>query len=120
MLDGAVRPVTCSPRPYTVDHENAPLAVLRTTPGEPSTSSAVPRVPSGPGLVARVEPSSERGSEPPVRAWWQDPHATVRVDDTCSSQKSVLPRFALAVVTGFSAGCGGGGSGVSGGGGGGP
>src|SRR5206468_4423406 len=105
--------------PKVGEQENAPSAVLSTTPGEPRMSSAVPVTASGPGLVAWAEARVERGSEPPARAWWQLPHAIVRVDESCSSQKRVLPRFALAAVTGLPAGCGGAGRGCSGGGGGG-
>jgi hypothetical protein len=82
-------------------------------------SSAVPSTPSKPALVEAGSARCERGSMPPVSARWQVPHATVRDEDSCSSQNSVLPRLALAVVTGLPIGVGMGGSGVSGGGGGG-
>src|SRR5690606_24931216 len=54
----------------------------------------------------------ERGSLPPARGWWHVAHATVPVDDICSSQNSTLPRLAFAVVIGLPAGTGGGGKGV--------
>src|SRR5689334_8492276 len=119
MNDGAVRPVTCSCIANSPEPPSASCAERSTTPGEPTTSSAVPVTPSAPGLIARAEPTTERGSDPPRTGWWQLPHATVRLDDSCSSQNSTLPRFAFAAVIGLPAGTGGGGSGVSGGGGGG-
>src|SRR5215831_14371642 len=82
-------------------------------------SSCVPSTPSGPGAVAVAIPLTERGSEPPVSARWQVPQATVRVEDSCSSQNSVFPRFTLAGVIGLPGGTGGGCNGWSGGGGGG-
>src|SRR5512144_1376995 len=119
MNDGAWRVVTWTPRPNTAAAAYEPSALASTTPGEPVMSSAVPVTPSGPGAVAVATPLTERGSEPPVSARWQVPHATVRDDDSCSSQNSTLPRFTLAGVIGLPGGTGGGGSGVSGGGGGG-
>src|SRR5262245_40140352 len=98
MCDGANRPVTCEAMPNVADREYDPSAFASTTPGEPVMSSAVPAMPSGPGFD--VTPTRDRGSEPPFCARWQVPQATVRDDDSCSSQNSTLPRFVFARVIG--------------------
>src|SRR2546425_10069992 len=84
------------------------------TPGDAKTSSAVLKIPSAPGLRDRALPTIARESDPPFVAKWQVPHATVRVEESCSSQKRVLPRYAFAAGTGFPAGAGGGSSGAGG------
>src|ERR1700750_2019668 len=85
-----------------------PSALLSVTPGEPKKSSAVLKSESAPGFLALELPTAVRGSEPPLVAMWHVPHATVRVEESCSSQKRALPNAAFAAVTALPAGAFGG------------
>src|SRR2546421_12629217 len=93
---------------------NVPSLLLLTTPGEAYTSSAVPNSPSAPGFVDLALLMMARMSEPPLVEKWQVPHATVRVEESCSSQKSVLAKNAFVAVTGLPAGAAGGFKGLTG------
>src|SRR6187455_1881295 len=86
IADTDERPVTWTPNPKTECSTGAPDASIDTTPGEPKMSSGDGLSASGPALTPM------RGSVPPLAPRWQEPHATVSLLDSCSSQNRIFPR----------------------------
>src|SRR5215207_8540955 len=99
MYERDLRPVTCSRKPYAGERLYVPSELFEGTPGEPNTSSAVSKTASAPGFRARALLTTVRESDPPLAEKWHVPHETVRVEESCSSQKRVLPSAAFAAVT---------------------
>src|ERR1044072_3455440 len=99
MYERDLRPVTCSRKPYVAERLYVPSKLFVGTPGEANTSSAVLKAPSAPGFRARGFAALVRESDPPLAEKWHAPTETVRVEESCSSQKRALPSAAFAAVT---------------------
>src|ERR1044072_3299968 len=99
MYERDLRPVTCSRKPYVGERLYVPPELFEGTPGDANTSSAVLKAPAAPRVRARAVLTIVRESDPPFAEKWHVPHETVRVEESCSSQKRVLPSAAFAAVT---------------------